>query len=222
MLDASSGTRVRLPILLAIACGLRRGEILPARWSDLDWLGRTLRISRSLEETKAGIRFKEPKTRRGYLSIAVPPFALEILKDHRRAQHELKERLGSDYQDQDLICCAENGEIWKPSAFTSAYRDLLRRRKLNGPNFHALRHSHASHLLRAGVDVKLISHRLGHSRTAFTLDTYAHILPGQDAEAARRVEKSYQSVRNADPDHSVSKALANDLAPGRKQPIRVS
>jgi integrase len=82
----------------------------------------------------------------------------------------------------------EDGSIWKPSAFTSAYRDLLRRRKLTGPNFHALRHAHASHLLKDGVDIKAISRRLGHSRASFTMDVYAHLMPGQDEEAAKRTD----------------------------------
>jgi integrase len=96
--------------------------------------------------------------------------------------------LGAGYQDLDLICCVEDGTIWKPSAFTSAYRALLKRRKLTGPNFHALRHSHASQLLKDGVDMKVISKRLGHSRASFTMDTYAHLLPGQDEEAAKRTD----------------------------------
>lgn len=90
------------------------------------------------------------------------------------------------YQENDLICCSESGAIWKPSASTSAYRDLLRRRKLAGQNIHALRHSHASQLLNNGVDAKVISERLGHARTSFTMDVYVHRMPGQDAEAAKR------------------------------------
>jgi len=71
---------------------------------------------------------------------------------------------GAGYQDHDLVCCVEDGSIWKPSAFTSADRDLLMRRKLTGPNFHALRHAHASHLLKDCVDIKVISKRAGHAR----------------------------------------------------------
>lgn len=120
--------------------------------------------------------------------MALPPVALAYLKLHEQRQNEIRDTMGDEYQNLGLICCAENGSIWRPSAFASAYRDLLKRRNLNGPNFHALRHSHASQLLRAGIDIKMVSPRLGHSKTAFTLDTYAHILPGQDEEAARRVD----------------------------------
>ena len=78
--------------------------------------------------------------------------------------------------------------LWKPSAFTSSYRALLSRRGLTGPNFHALRHSHASQMLSGGVDIKTVSARLGHSRASFTLQQYCHLLPGTDQEAARRVD----------------------------------
>jgi integrase len=98
------------------------------------------------------------------------------------------------YQDAGLICCRADGALWPPSAFTSTYRALLKRRSLTGPNFHALRHSHASQMIRDGVDLKAVSARLGHSRASFTLSTYAHLLPGQDAEAARRVQEKLQKA----------------------------
>jgi integrase len=188
LLDAALGTRLHIPILIAICTGLRRGEILAAGWSDLDRTLGVLTVRRALEETRvSGIRFKEPKN--GQIrKVALPPVALEYLKLHEQRQIEIRDTIGDEYQNNGLICGAENGAVWKPSAFTSAYRDLLKRKNLSGPNFHALRHSHASQLLKEGIDIKMVSKRLGHSKTAFTLDTYAHILPGQDEEAARRVE----------------------------------
>lgn len=87
-----------------------------------------------------------------------------------------------------MICCQPDGAIWKPSAFTSAYRALLKRRGLTGPNFHALRHSHASQMLADGVDIKTVSARLGHAKASFTLAQYIHLMPGQDQDAADRTE----------------------------------
>ena len=76
----------------------------------------------------------------------------------------------------------------RPGPKKTAYRDLLKRRKLTGPNFHALRHAHVSQLLKDGVDAKVISKRLGHARASFTIDVYAHLMPGQDEEAAKRTD----------------------------------
>lgn len=85
------------------------------------------------------------------------------------------------------------------AAFTSAYRALLNRRGLTGPNFHALRHIHASQSLRNGVGIKTVSSRLGHSKASFTLAQYCHLMPGQDQEAAvrtdARMRKSIEQVR---------------------------
>ena len=188
LIDTSQGTRLHVPILMTTCAGLRRGEILAATWGDLDPERGTLRIVRAVSETKAdGVFFKEPKSKRSR-TVALPPLLLEALTAHRAEQERNREMLGPGYADNDLICCQPDGSLWKPSAFTSAYRALLKRRGLQGPNFHALRHSHASHMLRAGVDLKEVQMRLGHARASFTLSTYAHLLPGQDEEAARRVD----------------------------------
>ena len=188
LIEAAQGTSLYLPILMTTCAGLRRGEILAATWRNLDHERGTLQIVRAVSETKAdGVFFKEPKTKRSR-SVALPPLLLEALIAHRNEQDKNREALESGYADSDLICCQPDGSVWKPSAFTSAYRALLQRRGLKGPNFHALRHSHASHMLRAGVDLKEVQMRLGHARASFTLSTYVHLLPGQDQEAARRVD----------------------------------
>lgn len=188
LLTCAEGTRLYIPVMLAICCGLRRGELLAVRWSDLDEGRATLRIIRSLEESTKGIAFKEPKSAKGRREVALPQVAIEALQKHRSTQDGYREAIGSGYGSNDLICCVEDGSIWKPSAFTSAYRDMLRRRKLTGPNFHGLRHAHASWLIKAGVDMKTVSTRLGHSRTSFTMDRYVHAMPGQDEEAAKRTD----------------------------------
>lgn len=163
LLDWALGTRLYIPIMLAVSAGLRRGEILALRWQDVDWIGGLIWIRCAVEETKAGTVIKEPKSPKGRRSLALPPVAVEALQVHKQEQDRRREALGSDYEDDDLLCCCDDGSLWVPSAFTSAYRDLLRRRKLTGPNLHALRHSHASQLLKSGVDLKSVSARLGHA-----------------------------------------------------------
>lgn len=195
LLELAEGTRLYLPIMLAVTAGLRRGEILGLKWADVDWTQATIRIQRAVEETKTGVTMKAPKSRQSRRMVALPSITVEALRVHRAKQDEYREKLGPDYAEQDLICSVEDGSLWKPAAFTSAYRALIARRKLTGPNFHALRHSHASQMIAGGVDMKTVSSRLGHSRTAFTLDTYTHLLPGQDQEAARRLDVSLRSAR---------------------------
>ena len=193
LIDAALGTRLYLPILLAVTTGMRRGEILALRWQDVELEHGFLTARRSLQETKAGVSFKSTKGKKGR-QISIPELLIEALRSHSNEQSRVKGLLGSDYENNDLVCCIEDGRIWKPSAFTSAYRDLLRRRKIQPVRFHDLRHSHASQLLRAGVNAKVISERLGHSKVGFTLDVYSHLLPGMQEEAARKTDTGLRAA----------------------------
>jgi integrase len=195
LIDAAIGTRLYMPILLACTTGMRRGEILALRWKDCDLRGGVLTVNQAVEETRQGIRLKAPKGRKGRRRkarpISLPALLVEALREHRREQDRHREMFGADYDSAaDLVCCGVDGSLWKPSAFTSAYRDLLRRREIPNIGFHNLRHSHASQLLRNGINPKVISERLGHSRVGFTLEVYSHLLPGMQEEAAKATNSS--------------------------------
>jgi len=151
-------------------------------------------VRRSLLETKADLSFKEPKSKRGRRPISLPSLAVEMLEARRLAQMSMKRDLGTDYYDSDLAPCRDDGAVWPPSACTSAYRDLLRRRKIDNIRFHDLRHSHVSQLLHSGVSPKVIGARLGHSKVSFTLDRYAHLLPGMQEEAAVKVDAGLRAA----------------------------
>jgi integrase len=194
LIEASERTRLYIPILLAVTTGMRRGEILALRWQDVELGHGFLTVRRSLQQTKAGgLKFKPTKGNRPR-PISIPQLLTDALTEHSAQQGARKAAFGSDFQDHDLVCCVEDGAIWKPSAFTSAYRDLLRRRKIRNIRFHDLRHSHASQLLRAGINPKVISERLGHSKVAFTLDVYSHLLPGMQEEAATKTDAGLRAA----------------------------
>src|SRR6476619_5934282 len=96
--------------VLALSTGARRGEILSMRWRDVDMTAGTLRIKRSLEQTKAGLKFKAPKTKHGRRTVALPPIALEALRAHRRRQLELRLALGLGKPEPDaLVFCGLDG-----------------------------------------------------------------------------------------------------------------
>lgn len=198
LLDAAEGTRLYLPILLAVTTGMHRGEILALRWKDVDLAGNRLSISQSLEETRGVLRFKQPKTAKGRRMITLPPITTEALVAHHAAQAKERGLLGEGYKLFDLVLAREDGSIWKPESFTALYFNFVRRIGLK-VRFHDLRHTHASQLLRAGISPKVVSERLGHSTIGITLDVYSHVLPGMQEEAATRVETALRKAMEQRP-----------------------
>ena len=175
-----------LAVLLAITTGLRRSELLALRWRHLDLAARTLQVAQTLEETLAGLAFKEPKSERSRRTVALDTLTVDELRRHRRQQAEDLLRLGIKQSNDTLICCDFEGQPLRPRSVTKRFADLSRQLDL-GVRFHDLRHSHISHLLAAGVHPKVASERAGHAGASITLDIYSHVIPGMQEEAADRV-----------------------------------
>ena len=192
-LDAGADTRFHIPLLLALTTGMRRGEFLGLRWADIDLPLGTVTVRRSVEQTHEGIGFKSPKGKRGRL-ISLPALTVDALKEHRQHQNAQRKALGKSYREDDLVCTLEDGSLWAPDAFTSQFARLARRIGLKGIRLHDMRHSHATHLLQQGVHPKIVSERLGHSTVAITLDTYSHVLPGMQEDAAVKVDSTLREA----------------------------
>jgi integrase len=188
LLSLLGETRLYMPVMLAVTTGLRRGEILGLRWNNVDLATATIMVVQSLEQTKGGLRFKSPKTHRSRRSIALAAMTVEALRSHRAKQAEERLALGPAYEDNDLVCPRPGGAPWPPDMFSTTFAAFVRRSSRSRFRFHDLRHSHASHLLRAGVHPKIVSERLGHSTVGITLDTYSHVLPGMQEDAVRLLE----------------------------------
>jgi integrase len=186
LLHAAKGTRLYLPIMLTVTTGLRRSELLALRWQDLDCS--MLRVRRTVEQSRAGVHFNPPKTKKGKRAIALPPVTVEALRAHRLEQKRLRLLLGRAYEDAGLIVCQPHGRLWLPDNFTSAYRRLVASTKLGALGFHALRHTHATQLLRQGIHPKIVSERLGHASVSITLDVYSHVIPGMQEDAAAKID----------------------------------
>jgi integrase len=176
-------------VAVALATGMRRGEILALRWQDIDLEADRLRVEQSLEQTKAGgLRFKSPKTRAGRRSIALPPQTVAVLRDHRRRQLELRLALGAGKLPADALVFARyDGSPRSPRALSKEWSRLVSTRGLPLVTFHALRHSHASALIASGLDVLTISRRLGHGSPAITLGVYGHLFSNTDDKAAEAI-----------------------------------
>ena len=120
-------------------------------------------------------------------SVALPGVAVQALRRHNIEQAQERLRLGPAHEDNDLVCPRLDGGPWAPDSLSTAFADLIRRSDLPRVRFHDLRHSHATQHLRHGIHPKIVSERLGHSKVGITLDTYSHVLPGMQEEAASMV-----------------------------------
>ena len=162
----------------------RRGELLALEWRDVDLDSGTVRVERSVEETNAGLRIKPPKTKRGRRAITLSADAIAMLREHRLQQIELRLQLGQGGKPT-LVFSDIDGNMLYPDALSRQWANVIRAKKLPLVSFHSLRHTSASMMIAAGVDILTVSRRLGHSKAATTLDVYSHLLPGSDAAAAK-------------------------------------
>jgi integrase len=170
---------------VALATGMRRGELLALRWQDVDLDGATLRVERALEQTKrGGLVFKPPKTRYGRRTITLPPSTVAELRAHRKSQAEQRLALGlGKAPDEALVFATWDGSTRSPNALTKEWTLALKAAGIRA-TFHSLRHTHASTLIASGLDVLTISRRLGHGSPAITLGVYGHLFKPDDRAAA--------------------------------------
>jgi integrase len=188
-------TRVYWPTLIALATGMRRGEILALRWRNLDLDRGIARVVESLEQAKAGLRFKPPKTGKARV-IALPGFAVDELRRLKRQQAEELIALGIRQDGGALVCGRADGEPVQPRSLTHEFTLLVARSKvIPRIRFHDLRHSHASQLLLAGVHPKVAQERLGHSTITTTLDLYSHVTETTQEDAASKIDAAFRDAR---------------------------
>lgn len=186
LLRTAEGTRLEALYVLALVTGMRQGELLGLRWADLDTDAGVVSIRRTLQRTRDGYEFLEPKTARSRRTIEVEPRVVQLLRKHRRAQNEERLRVGSAWVDAGLVFTDEAGEPLRGWDVTrSSFRPLLRLAGLPGIRFHDLRHTAATIALSRGVHPKVVQEMLGHAAISVTLDTYSHVVKGMHHEAAR-------------------------------------
>lgn len=195
LIEAMKPTRMFIPMLLAVMCGLRRGEILALRWRNVE-LGdnqRTIAVVQSAEQTKEGVRYKEPKSGRTRV-VALSSTVLAELKAHRARQAEEQLRLGLRPDADSFVVAQIDGSPIQPRSLTHEWVRLISKTDLPRIRFHDLRHTHASQMLSAGVHPKVASERLGHSTIGITLDLYSHVMPGMQADAAEQVDAALRAA----------------------------
>lgn len=191
-LDALQGERFATMFSFALATGCRPEEYLSIQWKDIDFEKGTAIIRRSLitHRKGGGWHFGEPKTKQSRRTIPLPLSTLKELRTHRREQLEAKLKLGTAWNNFDLVFPSEIGTPLNPPNITRAFKKALERAEIRTSiRLYDLRHTTATLLLQAGVNPKVVSERLGHSTIVLTLDVYSHVLPSMQEAATEQLEE---------------------------------
>jgi integrase len=196
VIERLRGRAIFAKAIVSLFTGVRRGELLALRWPNVDLDGKVIRIREALEETKAyGIRFKATKTNSGRRDIEMPDIVVDTLRDYRRQQLEQRMAGGlGKLADDALVFHALDGGPQSPRNLSGDWREAASAIGLAGISFHGLRHTHASMLIDASIDIVRISKRLGHASPNITLQTYAHLFRARDDKSAAAINAALANL----------------------------
>jgi integrase len=180
--------RLEALFTVAVAVGLRKGEILGLQWSDVDLDAGTIFVWQQLQWIEGKLQFVPLKTERSRRTIALPAVAVAALRAHKIRHLEERLKAGTDWEDWGLVFTTPHGTPVDPRNLTRTFHGILNQAGLPRIRFHDLRHSCATLLLAQGVDARTIMEVLGHSQISLTLNTYAHVMPQMQREAMARLD----------------------------------
>jgi integrase len=198
LLETAKGGRYEAIYTVALTLGMRRGEVLGLRWSDIDFDGRAIRVNQSVQRIKTGssdkgkrseLRATETKTDGSRRTLALPDSVVRALRAHRARQSQDRLAASKSWTDQDLVFTNRTGRPIEPILLHRDYKALLKKAELSITlRFHDLRHSAASLLLAQGIHPRAIMELLGHSSITVTMNVYGHVMPAMMRDAADKMD----------------------------------
>ena len=198
ILGLADETPYRTALHFMAFTGCRRGEALGLRWSDIDLENGAASIVQSLQRLKGkGLVFQPPKSAKSRRAIALDSSTIDLLREHRGNQLLRQVEMEGAYIDQGLVFPGPQGGPLDPSVLTRNFEKLVKKAGLQGVRLHDLRHFHATILLQQGTNPKIVQERLGHSSFAVTMDTYSHVVPGLQEQAAKDFASAMGRARRA-------------------------
>lgn len=187
---------------LAAHTGMRRGEVLGLRWRDVDLANARVAVRRSIISVAYKVQISDAKTERSRRVIDLDARTVETLRAHRAVQAIERKEIGACHAGSDLVFCRPDGTPLHPDIFRQTFRRRVARAGVPKIRFHDLRHTHASLLMQAGVPAKVVSERLGHATVGFTMQIYAHVMPGMQADAAAAFSDLIYGAQPTDEDRN--------------------
>lgn len=186
LLNAAAGNRLEALYVVAVTTGMRLGELMGLQWGDVDLEAGAIQVRRTLQEVGGKFSLVETKTKKSKRKVDLPKLAVDALHEHRKRQLAAG-HLAGGYVFTDTA----GGHLRRSNVHRYSYKPLLKRAGLPTIRFHDLRHTAATLLLLDGVHPKIVQERLGHSKIGVTLDTYSHVLPTMQKEAAARLDRMF-------------------------------
>jgi integrase len=201
LLESIRGHRLEVVLMMAVVTGMRRGEILALRWSDVDLDRRVLRVLHTVDYIpKYGYVEGEPKTQAGKRTINLPEFFVDMLEQHRVKQSEQRHRAGGVWENRDLVFPDLTGGYLNPGYVLRMFKRILERAGLPHMHFHDLRHSAATILISMGINPKVIQELLGHSDISITLGVYGHLFPSMQQDVVDKWQDVFGDKGEGDED----------------------
>ena len=191
-------TQHRVLLNLALFGGLRKGELLALKWSDIDFDADTVSVTKSVALVGGKQICKAPKTKSGNRTVSIPHFLTLRLKDWKIEQLRYRLSVGDYWTDGNWIFTQDNGRMMNYSTPYHIFHETLLRFNEGKPPekqlplipFHGLRHTSATILIANHADIKTVQNRLGHSEASTTMNIYAHALKETDQKAASLLAKA--------------------------------
>ena len=206
--------------------GMRRSEVLGLKWPDIHFAKKRLHLNRGLVAVGYEVHETRGKTKTARRAISLDDTTLAVLAGWRQFQTAEFAAVGI-INEEKWVFTDGDGKPIHPHAVYEAFVRIVHNAGIPAIRFHDLRHTHGSLLIKDGIPVNVVSERLGHPNIAFTRQTYQHVLPGMQADAARAVERLARPVPRPTPlrgspgerteEHRVSRGNAHDYdkGPGR-------
>lgn len=194
-----NGHKLKMLIVMALGTGLRQGELLALKWSDIDFANNTVSVSKSIKlvylvdkdgNRKSSILEQTPKTKSSLRTIPVPSNIIDELKLYKEEQE--KNSKNELYENNDIVFADDTGNYLDSRYLSKRYTKLLKEAKIDYKKFHSLRHTYATRLFEAGIPIKTVQVLMGHSDIKTTMNIYTHVMPEEKTKAVEKLNSLFE------------------------------